>query len=203
VRHEGDVLPWIRGAKAVIHNSCTTGIESALIGTPVISYRPIVNKEYDHELPNTVSKEVFDYEDLYKTISGIDKSADNYEMNKKQKATLRQYFYNIDDYAAPKVSSIINKISNNNLMTAKYSERPAVKQQIKQIMTFIFGIRTTEKILQNLTDRDYDYMRQKFPGLSSKEIHREVQNISGHAQVPSVSITRRRSLGDVFIMSKG
>lgn len=54
----GPVTPWIIGAKAIIHNSCTTGLESFVIGTPVVAYQPEVSAEFDFDLPNNLSHRV-------------------------------------------------------------------------------------------------------------------------------------------------
>lgn len=45
VRRDGNVLPWIRGAKLVLHSNCTTGVEAALCGKPVVNFLPGRRKE--------------------------------------------------------------------------------------------------------------------------------------------------------------
>jgi surface carbohydrate biosynthesis protein len=45
VRRDGNVLPWIRGAKVVVHSNCTTGVEAALSGKPVVNFLPGRHKE--------------------------------------------------------------------------------------------------------------------------------------------------------------
>jgi len=37
VVHEGPVIPWLLAARVMLHNSCTTGLESFLLGRPAIS----------------------------------------------------------------------------------------------------------------------------------------------------------------------
>jgi surface carbohydrate biosynthesis protein len=57
VTNEGPVVPWLMAASALIHNSCTSGVEAAILGTPAFSYRPVRSLEYDPPLPNVVSTE--------------------------------------------------------------------------------------------------------------------------------------------------
>ncbi|HEY5656373.1 MAG TPA: surface carbohydrate biosynthesis protein, partial [Myxococcota bacterium] len=57
VVHEGNVVSWLRAASGLIHNGCTTAVEAAVVGTPVITYRPIRSAVYDLELPNGVGHE--------------------------------------------------------------------------------------------------------------------------------------------------
>jgi surface carbohydrate biosynthesis protein len=53
--HEGDAVPWLLGAEVIIHNSCTTGVQSFLMDKPVISYMPVQSEKYDQYLPNELS----------------------------------------------------------------------------------------------------------------------------------------------------
>jgi len=55
VVNEGSVLPWLVSAEATLHNGCTTAIESAVLGTPVIAYQPIASERFDLALPNSLS----------------------------------------------------------------------------------------------------------------------------------------------------
>ena len=38
---EDTIMPWIKNAFAVLHNSCSTAVEAAVAGIPVISYAPL------------------------------------------------------------------------------------------------------------------------------------------------------------------
>ena len=43
VVREGPVTPWLLACDAMIHERCTTGVEAALAGTPIINYEPIAD----------------------------------------------------------------------------------------------------------------------------------------------------------------
>jgi surface carbohydrate biosynthesis protein len=67
VTNEGNVVPWLLAAKALIHNGCTTGVEAFVVGTPAISYRAVINEAYDsgfYLLPNRLSHQCFDQNQL-------------------------------------------------------------------------------------------------------------------------------------------
>ena len=74
VNKEGSVREWIVNAKMIIHHDCTTGIEAAIIGKPVVSYCPLGISKFTVNLPIKVSKvcassnEVIDY--YNKVVSG-------------------------------------------------------------------------------------------------------------------------------------
>jgi len=74
VTNQGNVVPWIMATRAVIHNGCTTGIEAFVMGVPAISYRASINEKYDngfYRLPNAVSHQCFDFEQLQDMLSKI------------------------------------------------------------------------------------------------------------------------------------
>jgi surface carbohydrate biosynthesis protein len=74
VSNEGNVVPWLMAAKALIHNGCTTGVEAYVMGVPAISYREAVNEYYDYgfyRLPNLLSHQCCDFEELSTTLGKI------------------------------------------------------------------------------------------------------------------------------------
>ncbi len=74
VTNEGNVVPWLMATQAVIHNGCTTGVEAYATGVPAISYRAVVNEDYDYgfyRLPNLLSYQCFDFDELQLTLGDI------------------------------------------------------------------------------------------------------------------------------------
>ncbi len=69
VIHEGPVQPWLLACDAMVHSSCTTGIEGYLLGTRVISYRPVQSDTFDHKVSNDLSFQVFSLEDMLKAVA--------------------------------------------------------------------------------------------------------------------------------------
>lgn len=71
VRHEGGVVPWLLGARAIVHNGCTTAIEGMILGRRVIGYQPVVSDLYDIPLPNSLSETAIDLETLIAKLRQI------------------------------------------------------------------------------------------------------------------------------------
>ncbi len=69
VTHEGGVVPWLLAAAAVIHNGCTTGVESYLLGRPALAYEPVVSDRFDAVLPNGLSRRIPDHESLCRAVA--------------------------------------------------------------------------------------------------------------------------------------
>jgi surface carbohydrate biosynthesis protein len=70
VRHEGNIVPWLIAARAVVHNGCTTAIEAGLINKATIAYQPISSEAFDIHRPNQVSHRVSSIEELCGAIAG-------------------------------------------------------------------------------------------------------------------------------------
>jgi len=74
VTNEGNVVPWLMAAQALIHNGCTTGVEAYVMRVPAISYRATIDEQYDcgfYALPNQLSHQCFDFGQLQQTLSKI------------------------------------------------------------------------------------------------------------------------------------
>jgi hypothetical protein len=74
VTNEGNVVPWLMACKVLIHNGCTTSVEAFAMGVPAVSYRATTNDVYDYgfyRLPNMLSHECFNFEELAQTLKKI------------------------------------------------------------------------------------------------------------------------------------
>lgn len=64
VANEGNVVPWLLACKALVANSCTTQVESALLDVPTLNFEPLTHAEYDYALPNALSRPAHSTEEL-------------------------------------------------------------------------------------------------------------------------------------------
>ena len=74
VTNEGNVVPWLRGARALVHNGCTTGVEAYVMRIPAFTYRPSVSEAIDdtfYRLPHGLSHACFTREDLIAGIADV------------------------------------------------------------------------------------------------------------------------------------
>ena len=74
VTNKGNIVPWLMATKAVVHNGCTTGVEAYMLNVPAISYRAVVNDDYDmgfYRLPNMVSQQSFSADEVADALTAI------------------------------------------------------------------------------------------------------------------------------------
>ena len=54
---EGNVVPWLMACDVLVHNGCTTAVESYILGRPVIAYVPFAGGEdFATEPPHQLSQ---------------------------------------------------------------------------------------------------------------------------------------------------
>jgi surface carbohydrate biosynthesis protein len=74
VTNDGNVVPWLLASKALVHNSCTTGVEAQVMGVPAITYRASIDETYDfgfYRLPNLTSYPCFNLDELITNLKQI------------------------------------------------------------------------------------------------------------------------------------
>ncbi len=71
VVHDGDIIPWLLAAGVTMHNGCTTGIQSYLLGRPAVTYMPVRSPQYDKPLPNSLSVRAEDLGDLLSKLAAL------------------------------------------------------------------------------------------------------------------------------------
>jgi len=209
VEHDGDVRNWISGANVVVHNSCTTGIEAAMMECPVLAYRPIQNEKYDKELPNIVSEEIFTRDELTDRISHYTKNTTDYQMNTEQQKELKQYFHNLDLSAAQKITEYIDTLKIPEQQSYSHLQ-PELAEQLK--------LRIKASNLSNLAIKVYDsanaafgntepaqqreYRRQKFSGLTTEEIHTTLSRFDTDIQTENITVSPVSRTQDTFILER-
>jgi surface carbohydrate biosynthesis protein len=70
INRNGTISRWIRHAKVIIHNGCTSALEAAIGDENRIAYRPIPH-EIERDIPNRVSINAFSMEELKEKVDGF------------------------------------------------------------------------------------------------------------------------------------
>lgn len=71
VRRDGPIGGWIQGAKALIHDGCSTAIEAWLAEVPVINFKPSDSEEHQIFLPNQIGTRAKTEEEVVNTLSDV------------------------------------------------------------------------------------------------------------------------------------
>ena len=90
---EGGVVPWIIGARALIHNNCTTAVEAAVVGIPILNFRPW-QSGYDNELSHAFGRDCLDLEALSSTVRRLMDGSDA-GLSREQELRLERHIANV------------------------------------------------------------------------------------------------------------
>jgi surface carbohydrate biosynthesis protein len=71
VIYEGNVIEWILASELSIQNNCMTGIEAYALGKTTISYQPMRDERFDLFLPNALSTQAYDLEELVELVGRV------------------------------------------------------------------------------------------------------------------------------------
>lgn len=122
VIYQGELSPWIAGAKVVIHNSCSSALESSVYGVPVISYVPSDLCDL-LKIPNKIGKRVENPQELAAAVEQlVFNEGDARVMTGATHAVLDPILTIGKDLAALKIIRLIEEASNINKSNAITNE---------------------------------------------------------------------------------
>ncbi|WP_209332844.1 surface carbohydrate biosynthesis protein [Lunatimonas salinarum] len=165
VNHEGPVNPWILGAKALIHDGCTTAIEATIAEIPVINYKPIFDPKCDIWLANTMGVKATTLKEVIALIESLEvsKKTDFKVLNLLPKRLL----FNLQGDSFSAFNSVIQeKIEQKNLDHFKSPSRKFIQYKFAKIAAKVWA----QKILQPQKSIGLQYHATKFYGFNQRVI---------------------------------
>lgn len=174
VVHEGPVQPWLLACDAMVHSSCTTGIEGYLLGTRVISYRPVQSDKFDHQVSNDLSHQVFSLEEMLEAVkkSVLGQVLD--DKNAKRHDIAATLFASLSgDLASERIAQRISELAANpNFVEASPW---ATRQQAKLHSVARAALRLiTSRIPEHKNSKAYT--RKRFPGITMTDVQKRIED---------------------------
>ncbi len=176
VVNEKSVIPWLVATTALIHNGCTTAVEAAVLGKPAVAYRPVRNATFDLELPNSLSQEASNLEELVsrvRALAGGELGAPN---SAARRAILERHIASLDGpLAADRMVSAICEAGYRD----RRPPRPATfrylqgwlhargRTAVKQINRRRAGHRNAD-----------EFHEHRFPGTSAEELRQRIRRFA-------------------------
>jgi len=171
VCNDGNVVPWLMAARALVHNGCTTAVEAYVMNVPAISYRPVVNEIYDdgfYRLPNGLSHECFDVVELTELLQKIVEGKLGAASGEAREALIQQYLAARDGpLACEQMVRILETLQQSR--TGAISQTAPVALQ-RWMLTL--GLRLARRIKSRLpgSHNKPEYQRHRYPVLPLDEV---------------------------------
>lgn len=176
VDNRGNVIPWLMAGRVLIHNGCTTGVEAYMAGVPAIAYRPRVNPYFDDEvfaLPNRLSYECFDFDELRGTLESILKSELGAADGEERRALFAPYLAaGTGPLASERIVDALTTIASSPDATQRYSPGQWLggwrRAHWRRLVKTFKG---------RLPDSKYrpEFQRHRYPGLTLEEMRDRVE----------------------------
>ncbi|HHJ17344.1 MAG TPA: hypothetical protein ENJ80_11680 [Gammaproteobacteria bacterium] len=168
VCNEGNVVPWLMATRALIHNGCTTAVEAYAMKVPAISYRPVVNEDYDsgfYRLPNGLSHECFDIPELTGLLQKI-LSGEVGAANSARRQAL------IDRYLAAQDGPLACERMVDVLATLQQNPAGLAQPSVLQRWLLSRGLQLARRIKSSLpgSHNKPEYQLHRFPALKLGEM---------------------------------
>jgi surface carbohydrate biosynthesis protein len=194
VKHEGNVRKWICGSQMVIHNNCTTGVESVLLNKPVVAYTP--GRHNAETILNRISKQASTTSDLLAEVQDIfDQESKDYFIEENNKNELKDYIYNINNSSVEQMITIIDRIEPSSENT---SYQPGLKERSKRRLNTIIGDKGMTQLRKTGLIESWQESDQKFSYVSNSHVKGYISLLSNIDDIFDVDFTRSKQLENTF-----
>jgi hypothetical protein len=171
VTNEGNVVPWLLSAKALIHNGCTTGVEAFEMRVPALSYRATVNETYDsgfYRLPNALSHNCFSFDELRDNLQRIVAGTLGAPDGENRRDLVRHHLAAQDGpLACERVVDVLEQITSDQARPLSQ----AVFRRFERWLTSqgLHVVRSVKSMLPGSHNRP-EFQRHRYPGLPLEEV---------------------------------
>lgn len=186
-------IPWIMNSYAVIHNGCTTAIESYLLRKPVISYQPYESANYDQKLPNSLGVRARNKEEVTDILGKIE-NIDFFSEEKEK--IVKEHIW-----MGNKTSSelIVEEFMANNFLENPRLVNSSIN---KALLYFKNHKRKLGLMVKKLTKKN-DYSTQKFDILTQREVIRDSKIIKNYIGINEEIFVKQIDLNTFYIKKEG
>ncbi len=177
VKYDAELIPWLMAADAVIHNGCTTALETAVLGRPAIMYRPVDGGEFEIRQPLKVSILAEDKTRLFAAIENPQSGNET-----------------IDAELANLVSGLQGPTSSQRIIdaiSALPQREPVgrISRLAGQTRSLWRGCERSLRKLDRSSLAHADYIDHKFPPISAGEVSARMAEFAGRLEMPLPQIT--------------
>ena len=185
VLHEGPIGPWLIAARALVHSSCTSAVEAAVVGTPAFAYRPVENERFDQPLSNGLSACFAEDEEIVAAIRAAAEKGEDAELSPEQKALIGHH-----------IASLEGPLSAERILAAMDSHRESLRTE-RRLGQHIQGLyahykrllKRRKKTASRTSKSSRAYTDHKFSGITHEDMAEKIGRLRAlRPELPEVEI---------------
>ncbi|MDF3074813.1 MAG: hypothetical protein K0S54_2480 [Alphaproteobacteria bacterium] len=176
VIHEGSVVPWLAAARVLLQNGCTSAVEAAAIGTPIVSYRPVASAEFDPPLPSQLSLECTDDAATVAALRAVLEG--HTEQPADSGAVLRHHIAALDGpFSAERIVDFLSQ----NLTPRQIAPPVAIGRWLEALVRHqkIWLPRRLARFYKPSATLRNEYIEHKFPPISADYVRQRMGRFQG------------------------
>lgn len=160
---EGGVVPWVLGASALLHNNCTTAVEAAAGGVPIINFVPWTS-EYDNALASSFGPSCATLEGIIAALTDIRKKGAT-GLSQSELDLLRHHVASID--GALSCERIVELAEGeDNTMQGVVGNRWGAARSLAQAWMHLLWLKRFLKLYRSKRGRRRrTYLKESYPTL--------------------------------------
>jgi surface carbohydrate biosynthesis protein len=189
VIREGPITPWLHNCLALMHNGCTSAMESFVANVPVITYRPI-KQEYERVAANCIGTEAAGLDRLAELVKAMHAGTPApSETAKATEAVEYRLHYDEETLAADRIVDIWEQLGR--------SVAPAPVNR-KSIAAFVGRGRLAkwrDKFIGGRQDTQVGRVNVKFPPFQQASLEGQLQRLASclnENEIPEVKVLDQR-----------
>lgn len=180
VHFEGHVTPWLLASDAIIHNSCTTGLEGYLLNRPVFSFQPVTSERFDKKLPNSVSQQASSTKELIDllgmTLSSSTRSSENGSIEKIQLVEQYLAFLN-GPFASEQVVTALENFDDTFSFTSPSLQKVTMAKFYAMARKFKRRFNAQFRMSNLNRSQRYQYLQHIFPEIEYSAIQDRIDRL--------------------------
>jgi surface carbohydrate biosynthesis protein len=176
VTNEGNIVPWLMACLALVHNGCTTGVEANVLDVPAISYRAVVDDDYDfgfYRLPNTISYQCFTLEQLQGTLQRIlDGYIGVFDGDERGRILKRYMSAQQGPLACERIVDVLDQVYRQPIDTA-----PDTLLKLFERWILAKGLHLVKRFKASWpgSHNRPEFQRHRFPGISRQQLRSKIE----------------------------
>ena len=115
VNKTGTVQPWLMAADLLVHDCCTTAVESFLAETPIINYRPIEDEDFDVKFPNQCGTKCESEDEVIEAINNMRHDREGFIKKNSLTPSSKSLLKNIENDVYDDFIELVKKMSREKL----------------------------------------------------------------------------------------